>query len=381
MKDIILTGDRPTGNLHLGHYVGSILNRIKLQNTLDYDKFYIMIADTQALTDNFNNVDKVKNNIIQVAIDYISAGIDPNKVCIFLQSMVPELSEMTMYLMNLVTVSRLQRNPTIKEELKLRDFNASIPMGFLNYPVSQASDILAFGTTIVPVGDDQLPMVEQAREIVNSFNFTYKPQEEIFKMPKAILPKTKICARLPGLDGKLKMSKSAGNAIFLCDDSQTVRQKIMSAYTDPNHIKVSDPGNIEGNVVFDYLDAFCTDEHFKKYLQEYENLDALKEHYKKGGLGDVKVKNFLYQIIEEILTPIRAKRKELLSDINGIYNMLFENSKIASNEARKTLDKMKDCMGLNYQKLLKNLQKFIIFNKKNSIFCCFFNYLKCFLLE
>lgn len=354
MKDIILTGDRPTGNLHLGHYVGSILNRIKLQNTLDYDKFYIMIADTQALTDNFNNVDKVKNNIIQVAIDYISAGVDPNKVCIFLQSMVPELSEMTMYLMNLVTVSRLQRNPTIKEELKLRDFNSSIPMGFLNYPVSQASDILAFGTTIVPVGDDQLPMVEQAREIVNSFNFTYKPQEEVFKMPKAILPKTKICARLPGLDGKVKMSKSAGNAIYLCDDSQTVRQKIMSAYTDPNHIKVSDPGNIEGNVVFDYLDAFCTDEHFKKYLPEYENLDALKEHYQKGGLGDVKVKNFLYQIIEEILTPIRAKRSQLLSDINGIYNMLFENSKIASNEARKTLDKMKDCMGLNYKKLLKN---------------------------
>lgn len=353
MKDIILTGDRPTGNLHLGHYVGSILNRVKLQNTLDYDKFYIMIADTQAITDNFNNIDKVKNNIIQVAIDYISAGIDPNKVCIFIQSMVPELAEMTMYFMNLVTVARLQRNPTIKEELKQRGFSSSIPAGFLNYPISQASDILAFGTTIVPVGDDQLPMVEQAREIVNSFNFTYSPDEEVFKMPKAMLPKTKICARLPGIDGKLKMSKSAGNAIYLCDDSQTVRQKIMSAYTDPNHIKVSDPGNIKGNVVFDYLDAFCTDEHFKKYLPEYNNLDELKNHYQKGGLGDVKVKNFLYQIIEEILTPIREKRAILLSNINDIYNMLFENSKIASNEAKKTLEKMKEKMGLNYKKLLK----------------------------
>lgn len=354
MKDIILTGDRPTGNLHLGHYVGSIQNRINLQNTLDYDKFYIMIADTQALTDNFDNVDKVKNNIIQVAIDYISAGIDPNKVCIFIQSMVPELAEMTTYFMNLVTVSRLQRNPTIKEELKARGFERTIPMGFLNYPVSQASDILAFGTTVVPVGDDQLPMLEQTREIVNSFNNTYNPTEKVFEMPKALLPKTKVCARLPGIDGKLKMSKSAGNAIYLCDDSQTVRQKIMAAYTDPNHIKITDPGQIEGNVVFDYLDAFCKDEHFAKYLPEYKNLDELKAHYRKGGLGDVKVKNFLYQIVEEILTPIRNKRQELLKDINGIYNMLFENSLKASKEAHIRLEKMKECMGLNYKKLLKN---------------------------
>ena len=353
MKNIILTGDRPTGNLHLGHYVGSIQNRIKLQNTLDYEKFYIMIADTQALTDNFDNVDKVKNNIIQVAIDYISAGIDPSKVCIFIQSMVPELSEITTYLMNLVTVSRLQRNPTIKEELKQRGFDKTIPIGFLNYPVSQASDILAFGTTIVPVGDDQLPMIEQTREIVNTFNNTYNPKDKVFEMPKALLPESKICARLPGLDGKLKMSKSAGNAIYLCDDSQTVKQKIVSAYTDPNHIKITDPGQIKGNVVFGYLDAFCTDEHFKKYLPEYENLDQLKSHYQRGGLGDVKVKNFLYQIIEEILIPIRNKRRELLNNIDEIYNMLFENSLKASNEAKIRLEKMKDCMGLNYKKLLK----------------------------
>lgn len=354
MKDIILTGDRPTGNLHLGHYVGSLQNRIYLQNTMDYDKFYIMIADTQALTDNFDNVDKIKNNIIQVAIDYISAGIDPNKTCIFIQSMVPELAEMTMYFMNLVTVSRLQRNPTIKEELKARGFERTIPMGFLNYPVSQASDILAFGTTIVPVGDDQLPMIEQTREIVNSFNNTYSPNEKVFEMPKALLPKNKVCARLPGLDGKLKMSKSAGNAIYLCDDSQTVRQKIMSAYTDPDHIKITDPGKIEGNVVFSYLDAFCNDEHFKKYLPEYKNLDELKTHYQKGGLGDVKVKNFLYQIIEELLTPIRKKREELLKDVNKVYDMLFENSLFASKQARVRLEKMKENMGLNYKKLLKN---------------------------
>lgn len=354
MKDIILTGDRPTGNLHIGHYVGSLQNRIKLQNELDYDKFYIMIADTQAMTDNADNLDKVKNNIIQVAIDYISAGIDPNKVCIFIQSMVPELTEITTYFMNLVSVSRLQRNPTIKDEIKQRGFEKSIPIGFLNYPVSQASDILAFGTTIVPVGHDQLPMLEQAREIVNSFNYTYNPKEPIFAMPEALIPETKICQRLPGIDGKLKMSKSAGNAIYLCDDSKTVKQKIMSAYTDPNHIKVSDPGQIEGNIVFAYLDAFCHDEHFEKYLPEYKNLDELKSHYTRGGLGDVKVKNFLYNIIEELLTPMRERREYALNHINDIYQMLFDNSKKASEEAKKILDKMKDCMGLNYHKLLKN---------------------------
>lgn len=353
MKDVILTGDRPTGNLHIGHYVGSLQNRIKLQNELDYDKFYVMIADTQALTDNADNVDKIKNNIIQVAIDYISAGIDPNKVCIFIQSMVPELAEMTMYFMNLVTLSRLQRNPTIKEELKTRGFEKSIPVGFLNYPVSQASDILAFGTTIVPVGDDQLPMIEQTREIVNSFHNMYSPDKEIFPLPKALLPENHVCKRLPGLDGKMKMSKSYGNTINLCDDSKTVKQKIMSAYTDPNHIKITDPGRVEGNVVFLYLDVFCRDEHFKKYLPEYSNLEELKSHYRNGGLGDVKVKNFLYNIIEELLTPMRKRREECLKNVNAIYEMLFENSKKASEEAKKVLNKMKDCMGLDYRKFLK----------------------------
>ena len=268
MKKIILTGDRPTGNLHIGHYVGSIANRLKLQEMNDYDKFYIMIADTQALTDNANNVDKVKNNIIQVAIDYLSAGIDPNKVNIFIQSQVPELAEMTMYFMNLVTVARLNRNPTVKDEMKQRGFQSSIPVGFLCYPISQASDILAFNTNIVPVGDDQLPMLEQTREIVRTFNNTYG--KEVFTMPEPLLPENKICRRLPGTDGNLKMSKSAGNCIYLKDEADVVKQKIMSAYTDPNHIKISDPGKVEGNVVFSYLDAFATDESFKKYFKDFE---------------------------------------------------------------------------------------------------------------
>jgi len=352
MKDIILTGDRPTGNLHLGHYVGSLKKRIELQNQGEYDKFYIMVADTQALTDNAHNIDKVKNNLIQVVIDYISAGIDPNKVTIFIQSMVPELAEMTTYFMNLVSLSRLQRNPTTKEEIKQRGFEKSLPIGFVNYPVSQAADILAFGSTIVPVGGDQLPMIEQTHEIISSFNYTYKPQEEVFAKPKAVLPEDKLCQRLPGLDGKLKMSKSAGNAIYLCDDEETVKQKIMSAYTDPTHIKVSDPGKLEGNVVFAYLDAFANDKHFEKYLPQYKNLDELKAHYTQGGLGDVKVKLFLNNVINELLTPMREKRKELLKDVNSLYEMLFKNSKIASENARKTLDKMKEVMGLNYKKLL-----------------------------
>lgn len=354
MKDIILTGDRPTGNLHLGHYVGSVKNRLKLQNEGNYEKFYIMIADTQALTDNANRVDKVKNNIIQVAIDYLSAGIDPSKVTIFIQSLVPELFEMTSYFMNLVSVSRLQRNPTIKDEIKQRGFEKSIPVGFLNYPVSQAADILAFGTTIVPVGEDQLPMLEQTREIVSSFNNTYKPKTPVFSMPKALLPEESICRRLPGLDGKVKMSKSAGNSIYLCDDEKTVKEKIMSAYTDPDHIRVTDPGKLEGNIVFAYLDAFCEDYHFEKYLPEYKNLDELKAHYQKGGLGDVKVKLFLNNIIQELLVPIREKRTYLLNHINDIYLMLFENSKKASKEASIILNHMKEEMGLDYKKLLIN---------------------------
>ncbi len=353
MKDIILTGDRPTGNLHLGHYVGSVLNRVKLQNQGGYEKFYIMIADTQALTDNAERVDRVKNNIIQVAIDYISAGIDTSKVNIFIQSLVPELFEMTSYFMNFVSVSRLQRNPTIKDEIKQRGFERTIPIGFLNYPVSQASDILAFGTTVVPVGEDQLPMIEQTREIVNSFNNIYKPKEEVFRLPKALLPEEQICRRLPGLDGKVKMSKSVGNAIYLCDDEKTIKEKVMSAYTDPDHIRVSDPGKIEGNIVFSYLDAFASDDDFKKYLPEYKNLEELKEHYKKGGLGDVKVKLFLNNILQELLAPIREKRRYLEEHINDIYELLFENSKKASTQAHIILDKMKDAMGLDYTKLLK----------------------------
>ena len=353
MKDIILTGDRPTGNLHLGHYVGSLYNRIKLQNQNEYDKFYIMIADTQALTDNAERVDKVKNNIIQLAIDYLSAGINPNKVNIFIQSMVPELFEMTSYFMNFVTVSRLQRNPTIKDEIKQRGFDKTIPIGFLNYPVSQAADILAFGSTIVPVGEDQLPMIEQTREVVDSFNNIYTPVEKVFNKPKALLPEEEICRRLPGLDGKVKMSKSAGNSIYLCDDEKTVKEKVMSAYTDPTHIKITDPGKVEGNVVFSYLDAFAREEHFVKYLPEYKNLEELKEHYRKGGLGDVKIKLFLNNILQELLSPIREKRKYLENHINEIYQMLFDNSKKASEEARVVLNKMKDAMGLDYTKLIK----------------------------
>ena len=350
MKNIILTGDRPTGNLHLGHFVGSLRTRVQIQNEGNYDKFYIMIADTQALTDNAKNVDKVKNNIIQVAIDYLSVGIDPKKVNIFIQSQVPSLFEMTSYFMNLVSVARLKRNPTIKEEIKLRGFENTLPVGFLTYPISQASDILAFNANIIPVGDDQLPMIEQAREIATTFNNTYG---QVLVLPKAQLPQNSTCARLPGTDGKLKMSKSIGNCIFLCDDEETVRQKIMNAYTDPNHIKITDPGNVEGNVVFTYLDAFCTDKHFQKYLPEYKNLNELKNHYQKGGLGDVKIKKFLNNILQEILSPIREKRKELENNIDDIYKMLFKNSEEAEKEARKTVEKMKDVMGLNYKKLLK----------------------------
>lgn len=351
MKKIILTGDRPTGNLHIGHYVGSISNRLKLQEQGDYDKFYIMIADTQALTDNADNVDKVKNNIIQVALDYLSAGIDSSKVNIFIQSQVPELAEMTMYFMNLVTVARLNRNPTVKDEIKQRGFNSSIPVGFMCYPISQASDILAFNSTCVPVGEDQLPMIEQTREIARSFHHTYG--KEIFAMPEPLLPDNKACLRLAGTDGNLKMSKSAGNCIYLKDDAETVKAKIMSAYTDPNHIRVSDAGKVEGNVVFSYLDAFCKDEHFKKYLPEYNSLEELKAHYRRGGLGDVKIKLFLNNVLQELLEPIRNRRKELEKDIDGIYNMLFENSKQARQIAAETVAKMKDAMGIDYSKFLK----------------------------
>ncbi len=347
MKKTILTGIRPTGNLHIGHYSSAIRLMLDIQAKGDYDNFYVMIADTQALTDNAKNVDKVKNNVIQVAIDLLAAGLNADKCTIFIQSQVPELFEMSGYFLNLVTVARLKRNPTIKEEIKQRGFENTLPVGFLTYPVSQAADILAFNTTIVPAGDDQAPMVEQAREIAQSFNNSYK---NVFILPKIQLPDAKILARLPGTDGKIKMSKSAGNSIYLCDDEAIVKQKIMNAYTDPNHIKVSDPGKVDGNVVFSYLDAFCKSEHFEKYLPEYKNLDELKDHYKRGGLGDVKVKLFLNNVMQELLSPIRIKRAQLENNIDEIYEMLFANGKKMQKIAAKKIQEMHDAMGINYEK-------------------------------
>ena len=345
MKKIILTGDRPTGNLHLGHYVGSLKNRVKLQNEGNYDEMYVFIADTQALTDNFNNPKKVRDSVIEVALDYLSVGLDPNKVTIFIQSMIRALPELTMYYMNLVTLARLERNPTVKNELKQKDFGSSIPVGFLNYPISQAADITAFNATIVPVGDDQLPMVEQTREIVRSFNNIYG--KTLFE-PKAVMPDNEVCRRLPGTDGKSKMSKSLGNCIYLKDDSNTVKKKVMSMYTDPNHIRVEDPGDTKNNTVFIYLDALSNEEHFKKYLPEYKNLDELKAHYEKGGLGDVLVKRFLYEVIEDILTPIREKRKYYEDNIDFVYNILKEGSRKANRHADETLKRVKKAMLIDY---------------------------------
>lgn len=345
MKNIILTGDRPTGKLHLGHFVGSLRNRVEMQNGGDYDKMYVMIADSQALTDNFGNVQKVRDNIIEVALDYLAVGLDPNKVTIFIQSQVPQLTEFTFYFMNLVTLSRLQRNPTVKTEIAQKNFGQSVPVGFLTHPISQAADITAFNATLVPVGEDQEPLVEQSREIVRKFNEIYG---ETLIEPKAILPESQICRRLPGIDGNAKMGKSLGNAIYLSDEPEEVAQKIRQMYTDPNHIKVSDPGNIKGNVVFSYLDALCTDEHFKKYLPSYKNLNELKKHYKKGGLGDTTIKKFLGQILDELLTPIREKRKELSKDKAQILEMLRLGSIEAEKVAAKNLFKLKSAMGINY---------------------------------
>ncbi len=345
MKKIILTGDRPTGNLHLGHYVGSLKNRVKLQNEGNYDEMYVFIADTQALTDNFNNPKKVRDSVIEVALDYLSIGLDPNKVTIFVQSMIRALPELTMYYMNLVTLARLERNPTVKSELKQKDFGSSIPVGFLNYPISQAADITAFNATIVPVGDDQLPMVEQTREIVRSFNNIYG--KTLFE-PKAVMPDNEVCRRLPGTDGKSKMSKSLGNCIYLKDDSNTVKKKVMSMYTDPNHIRVEDPGDTKNNTVFIYLEALSNEEHFKKYLPEYKNLDELKAHYEKGGLGDVLVKRFLYEVIEDILSPIREKRKYYEDNIDLVYNILKEGSRKANRHADETLKRVKKAMLIDY---------------------------------
>ncbi len=342
---IILTGDRPTGRLHVGHYVGSLKRRVELQNSGDYDKVYIMIADAQALTDNIENPEKIRQNIIEVALDYLSCGLDPAKSTIFIQSMIPELTELTFYYMDLVTVSRLQRNPTVKAEIIQRNFEASIPVGFFTYPISQASDITAFKATTVPVGEDQLPMIEQAREIVRKFNSVY---EEVLVEPEALIPQNEACLRLPGIDGMAKMSKSLGNCIYLADTADDVRKKVMSMYTDPQHLQVSDPGHLEGNTVFIYLDAFCKPEHFERYLPEYANLDELKGHYTRGGLGDVKVKKFLNNILQEELEPIRARRKEYEKDIPEIYQILKKGSEAAREVAAQTLHEVKSAMKINY---------------------------------
>ena len=345
MGKIILTGDRPTGRLHVGHYVGSLRRRVELQNSGEFDRIFIMIADAQALTDNADNPQKVRENIIEVALDYLAAGLDPEKCTIFIQSQIPELTELTFYYMNLVTVARLHRNPTVKNEIAMRGFEESIPAGFFTYPVSQTSDITAFKATTVPVGEDQLPMIEQAREIVRRFNMTYG---EVLVEPEAVIPDNETCKRLPGTDGKAKMSKSLGNCIYLADSAEEVKQKVMNMYTDPNHIKVTDPGTVEGNAVFTYLDAFCKPEHFPKYLPDYENLDALKDHYRRGGLGDVKIKRFLCAVLEEELAPIRARRAELQTRIPEILEILHKGSIEAQKTAAATLAEVKAAMRINY---------------------------------
>ncbi len=344
-EKIILTGDRPTGKLHVGHYVGSLKRRVELQNSGEFDKIFIMIADAQALTDNADNPAKVRDNIMEVALDYLSVGIDPAKSNIFIQSYVTELTELSFYYMNLVTVSRLQRNPTVKSEIQMRNFETSIPVGFFTYPISQAADITAFKATTVPVGEDQMPMIEQTKEIVHKFNAVYG---ETLVDPQILLPSNKACLRLPGTDGKAKMSKSLGNCIYLSESEEDVKKKIMSMFTDPDHIRIEDPGKLEGNTVFTYLDAFCNDGHFAEYLPEYANLDELKAHYQRGGLGDVKVKKFLNNVMQEELSPIRARRKEYEQRIDDVYDILKRGSEVAKAEAVKTLDEVKAAMKINY---------------------------------
>lgn len=345
MEKIILTGDRPTGRLHIGHYVGSLRRRVQLQNSGEFDKIFIMIADAQALTDNFDNPEKIRQNIIEVALDYLSAGLDPAKSTLFVQSQIPELTELTFFYSNLVTVSRLQRNPTVKNEIKLRNFEASIPVGFFTYPISQAADITAFKATTVPVGEDQLPMIEQTREIVRKFNSIY---DEVLVEPDVLLPENEACCRLPGTDGGQKMSKSLGNCIYLADSEADVKKKVMSMYTDPTHIQVSDPGHLEGNTVFTYLEAFSKPEHFEEYLPEYANLDELKAHYTRGGLGDVKIKKFLNNIMQEELAPIRARRAEFEKDIPAVYEILKNGSEVARERATQTMAEVKRAMKINY---------------------------------
>ena len=345
MSKIILTGDRPTGRLHVGHYVGSLKERVKLQNSGKFDEIYIMIADAQALTDNAEHPEKVRQNIMNVALDYLACGIDPEKANIFIQSMVPELTEFTFYYMNLVTVSRVQRNPTVKAEIQQRNFEASIPVGFFCYPISQAADITAFNATAVPVGEDQEPMLEQCREIVHKFNTVYG---ETLTMPQIVLPSNNACMRLPGTDGKAKMSKSLGNCIYLADPEEVVREKIMSMYTDPDHIRVQDPGKLEGNTVFTYLDAFCQPEHFAEFLPDYQNLDELKAHYQRGGLGDVKVKKFLNNVMQSLLSPMRERRAQWEGRLPEVYEILKKGSEIAAETAQGTLDRVRHAMKIDY---------------------------------
>ena len=344
-KQIILTGDRPTGKLHVGHYVGSLKERVKLQNSGKFDEIYIMIADAQALTDNAEHPEKVRQNIIQVALDYLACGLDPDKSTIFIQSMVPELTELTFYYMNLVTISRVQRNPTVKAEIKMRNFEASIPVGFFCYPISQAADITAFRATTVPVGEDQMPMIEQCKEIVHKFNSVYG---ETLTDPKIVLPDNEACLRLPGIDGKAKMSKSLGNCIYLSDEAKDIKTKVMSMYTDPNHIRVEDPGQVDGNPVFIYLDAFCKPEYFEEFLPDYNNLDELKDHYKRGGLGDVKVKKFLNNVMQAELEPIRERRKSWEKRLPDVYDILRKGSEIAEKKAAETLSDVKKAMQIDY---------------------------------
>ena len=345
MGKIILTGDRPTGRLHVGHYVGSLKRRVELQNSGQFDEIYIMIADAQALTDNADNPEKVRQNIIEVALDYLACGLDPAKSTLFIQSQVPELCEMTFYYMDLVTVSRLQRNPTVKTEIQMRNFETSIPVGFFTYPISQAADITAFKATTVPVGEDQAPMIEQTREIVHKFNTVYGGN---LVEPEILLPDNKACLRLPGIDGKAKMSKSLGNCIYLSDSEEEIKKKIMSMFTDPNHLRVEDPGRVEGNPVFIYLDAFCKPEYFAEFLPEYQNLDELKAHYQRGGLGDVKVKKFLNNVLQEELAPIRERRKYWEQHLDDVYDILKEGSKVAEAKAAQTLHDVRSAMQINY---------------------------------
>ena len=345
MGNIILTGDRPTGKLHLGHYIGSLQRRVQLQNEGNYDKMFVFMADVQALTDNADNPEKIRQNIIEVALDYLAAGLDPEKCTIFIQSQIPELSELTTYLMNLVTVSRIQRNPTVKTEIKMRTFEANIPLGFFCYPISQAADIALFKSTTVPVGEDQEPMIEVTREVVRRFNQTYG---EVLIEPQILLPENTVCRRLPGTDGKEKMSKSLGNCIYLSDSADEVWQKVRSMFTDPDHLRVDDPGKVEGNAVFTYLDAFSTDNDFANYWPDYKNLDELKEHYRRGGLGDMKCKKFLNTIINNMLEPMRQRRKEFEQDIPEIYNILKKGTDKARETAAQTMDEVRKAMRIDY---------------------------------